>query len=61
VWCFSNTFNYFRVFRPECCVARRRHSPAMTSPRALPRAEIHRNSIQGIQEAPHLRVQLSGR
>ena len=32
VWCPKITLNYFRVFRPECCVARRRHSPAMTSP-----------------------------
>ncbi len=30
VWCPTITLNYFRVFRPECCVARRRHSPAMT-------------------------------
>ncbi len=26
----ENTLNYFRVFCPECFVARRRHSPAMT-------------------------------
>ncbi len=53
VWCSVITLNYFRVFCPECCVARRRHSPAMTPSRALPRDKIHRNFVQLDCGTPH--------
>ncbi len=53
VWGSRSKLNHFRAFRPECGVARRRHSAAMTSPRALPRAEIHRKFLQVTSGAPH--------
>ena len=49
----ENTLNYFRVFCPECFVARRRHSPAMTPSRALPRDKIHPKFLQVTFGTPH--------
>jgi hypothetical protein len=53
VWCPKSKLNHFRAFRPECGVARRRHSAAMTSPRALPRAEMHQKFLQLNSGTPH--------